>query len=41
MTELIKIDPSLTNEDLAEISKYSQSYNYYNTAQIYENSMFL
>ena len=41
MTELIKIDPSLTNEDLAEISKYSQSwYNYYNTAQIYENSMF-
>ena len=32
MTELIKIDPSLTNEDLKEISKYSQSwYDYYNT----------
>ncbi len=41
MTELIKIDPDLTNEDLEEISKYSQSwYNYYNTAQYYENSMF-
>ena len=39
--ELIKIDPSLTNEDLEEISKYSQSwYNYYQTAQMYENSMF-
>ena len=41
MTELVKIDPELTNADLSEISKYSQSwYNYYNTAQIYENSMF-
>ena len=41
MTELIKIDPDLTNEDLEEISKYSQSwYNYYNNAQYYENSMF-
>ena len=30
MTELVKIDPALTNEDLEEISKYSQSwYNYY------------
>ena len=39
--ELVKIDPSLTNEDLEEISKYSQSwYNYYQTAQMYENSMF-
>ncbi len=41
MTELVKIDPSLTNEDLNEIAKYSQSwYNYYNNAQFYENSMF-
>jgi hypothetical protein len=41
MTELLKIDPSLTNEDLKEISKYSQSwYDYYNVAQFYENSMF-
>ena len=39
--ELLKIDPELTNEDLEEISKYSQSwYNYYQTAQMYENSMF-
>ena len=41
MTELIKIDPSLTNEDLNQIAKYSQSwYNYFNTSQFYENSMF-
>jgi hypothetical protein len=41
MTELVKIDPSLTNEQLDEISKYSQSwYNYYNTAQFYQNTMF-
>lgn len=41
MTELIKIDPSLTNEDLNQIAKYSQSwYNYYNNQQFFENSMF-
>jgi hypothetical protein len=41
ITELIKIDPDLTNEDLEEISKYSQSwYDYYNSAQFYQNSMF-
>ncbi|QDP61463.1 MAG: putative structural protein [Prokaryotic dsDNA virus sp.] len=41
ITELIKIDPDLTNEDLEEISKYSQSwYDYYNNAQFYQNSMF-
>ena len=41
MTELIKIDPSLTNDDLKEISKYSQAwYNYYNLSQFYENSIF-
>lgn len=39
--ELKKIDTSLTNEDLEEISKYSQSwYNYFNVAQFYENSIF-
>jgi len=41
ITECMKIDPSLTREDLEEISKYSQSwYNYYNTAQFYENDIF-
>lgn len=41
IVELIKIDPSLTNEDLDEISKYSQNwYDYYNVAQYYENDMF-
>ncbi len=39
--DLKKIDPTLTNEDLEEISKYSQSwYNYYNVAQFYENDIF-
>ena len=37
----MKIDPSLTREDLEDISKYSQSwYDYYNTAQYYENDIF-
>ena len=41
LTELMKIDQSLTREDLQEISQYSQSwYDYYNVAQFYENSMF-
>ncbi|QDP54107.1 MAG: putative structural protein [Prokaryotic dsDNA virus sp.] len=41
ITEVLKINPELTEKDLEEISKYSQSwYNYYNTAQMYENSMF-
>jgi hypothetical protein len=41
ITELLKIDPTLTNEDLEEISKHSQNwYNYYNVAQFYENSLF-
>ena len=39
--ELKKIDPSLTNEDLKEISQYSQSwYDYFNTAQYYQNDIF-
>ena len=41
ITELLKIDQSLTQEQLQEISMYSQSwYNYYNVAQFYENSLF-
>lgn len=41
ITELLKIDPTLTNEDLDKISQYSQSwYDYFNVAQFYENSMF-
>lgn len=41
ITELYKIDQSLTPEDLEQISKYSQSwYDYYNVAQFYENNIF-
>ena len=41
VTELVKIDQTLTNDQLEEISKYSQSwYNYYNVAQFYNNSLF-
>jgi len=41
ITELLKIDPELTREDLEKISQYSQSwYDYYNTAQFYENDIF-
>ena len=41
LTELLKIDTTLTSENLQEISQYSQSwYDYYNVAQFYENSMF-
>ena len=39
--ELMKIDPSLTNDDLQQISKYSQSwYDYYNTAQMFQDNIF-
>jgi hypothetical protein len=39
--ELKKIDPTLTNTDLEEISKYGQSwYDYYNVAQYYDNDIF-
>jgi hypothetical protein len=39
--ELKKIDPSLTEEDLEEISKYSQTwFDYYNVAQFYQNDIF-
>ena len=41
ITELYKIDQSITREDLEQISKYSQSwYDYYNVAQFYENNVF-
>jgi hypothetical protein len=41
LTELMKIDQSLTKEDLQEITQYSQGwYDYYNVAQFYENSLF-
>jgi len=41
LTELMKIDPTLTKEDLQEITQYSQAwYDYYNVAQFYQNSVF-
>ena len=41
IAELKKIDPTLTNEDLEEISKYSQSwYDYYNISQMQQNDIF-
>jgi len=41
VTELLKINPSLTKEDLQEITMYSQGwYDYYNVAQFYQNSLF-
>ncbi len=41
ISEVLKINPDLTTEDLEEISQYSQSwYDYYNVAAMYENSMF-
>lgn len=41
LSELMKIDQSLTPEKLNEISQYSQAwYDYYNVAQFYEDSMF-
>jgi len=41
LTELLKIDQSLTTEDLEEISLSAQSwYDYYNTAQMQQNDIF-
>ena len=41
ITELYKIDQSLTKEDLQEISQYSSAwYDYFNVAQFYQNSLF-
>tara|TARA_B110000908_G_C10267057_1_gene465283 strand:+ start:4971 stop:7406 length:2436 start_codon:yes stop_codon:yes gene_type:complete len=39
--ELLKIDPSLTNENLEEISQYAQSwFDYFNVSQYYQNDIF-
>jgi len=41
LTELMKIDPDLTKDDLQQVTQYSQGwYDYYNVAQFYENSLF-
>jgi hypothetical protein len=41
LTELYKINPKLTKDDLYQISQYSQGwYDYYNVARFYENDMF-
>jgi hypothetical protein len=41
ITELMKIDQTLSKEELQEITQYSQSwYDYFNVAQFYENSVF-
>jgi hypothetical protein len=41
ITELMKIEQSLTKDDLQKITQYSQAwYDYYNVAQFYENSVF-
>ena len=41
LTELYKINPKLTKDDLYQISTYSQTwYDYYNVARFYENSLF-
>lgn len=41
LTELYKINPNLTKDDLQQISTYSQTwYDYYNVARFYENSLF-
>lgn len=41
LTELYKINPKLTKDDLEQISAYSQTwYDYYNVARLYENSLF-
>lgn len=41
ISEVMKIDQSLTKDNLQEITQYSQGwYDYYNVAQFYENSVF-
>ena len=41
ITELLKIDPKLTNTELEEIAKSGQGwYDYYNVGQFYQNSIF-
>lgn len=41
ITEVVKIDPTISNEDLEKISKYSQDWhNYFHSTQYYDNSLF-
>jgi len=41
ITEVVKIDPSITNEDLKTIGKYSQDWHsYFHSTQYYDNSLF-
>jgi hypothetical protein len=41
IAELVKIDPTITPEQMEEVSKYSQSwYDYFNVAQFYQDSLF-
>ncbi len=41
MTELLKIDPTITKDQMEEISKSGQSwYDYYNVSQFYDNDIF-
>ena len=41
ITEVVKIDPTVTNEELEEIGKYSQDwYRNFNLTQYYDNSLF-
>jgi hypothetical protein len=41
ITEVVKIDPTISNDDLEKISKYSQEWhNYFNSYQYYDNSLF-
>ena len=41
LTEIRKIRPDIRNDELEEISKYSQAwYDYYNVSQFYDNSLF-
>ena len=41
ITEIVKIDPSITNEELETISKYSYDWhNYFNSSKYYDNSIF-
>lgn len=41
ITEVVKIDPTVSNEDLEKIAKYSQDWhNYFHSTQYYDNSLF-
>lgn len=41
ITEVVKIDPTISNEDLEKIGKYTQEWhNYFHATQYYDNSLF-